>query len=331
MATSNGGRMVALFLCLLFANVSFAQGGSQTVIVYMEDPIPVEEQLAPEAREYLDKLNDPFTWETEQDFQDARDAQIAQVARDNEARIRAAERFLEGDLERSGGTSSWYPSWIPLGSAETREDSLFKNALNLRGGRPYITGPRAGQRQSVREFFELDGQEPYEASPGGFRTCDETKPRCRKEFYFIFRDLVDKYEESLVSPDPISPSLLFPALIWPSLWLSPPSLLLPDAPSLLDESISPIAAPRIISFTIKAAASTSSSIGDSLGFVDELNEEGNPGELSTFVRFDFDSIRLLQPAAIDPDSLSFHVRPAAKPASSSKISSWGRIKETFAD
>ena len=205
MATFNGGRMVALFLCVFFAlNVSFAQ--DRTVVVYMADPIPVDEQLAPEAREYLDKLNDPFTWETEQDFQDARDAQIAQVARDNEARIRAAARFLEDDLSSRGdGTSSWYPPWIPLGFAKTSEDSLFKNALNLRGGRPYITGPKAGQRQSLREFFGLDGQEPYEASPDNFRTCDETKPRCRKEFYYIFRDLVEQYDNSLVSPDPISP------------------------------------------------------------------------------------------------------------------------------
>ena len=327
MATFNGGRMVALFLCVLFANVSFAQ--DRTVVVYMADPIPVDEQLAPEAREYLDKLNDPFTWVTEQDFRDARDAQIAQVARDNEARIQAAARFLEDDL--SDGTSSWYPPWIPLGFAKAPEDSLFKNALNLRGGRPYITGPKAGQRQSLREFFDLDGQEPYEASPDNFRTCDETKPRCRKEFYYIFRDLVEQYDNSLVSPDPISPSLLFPALIWPSLWLSPPSLLLPDAPSLLDESISPIAAPRIISFTIKAGDSTRPAPRDSLGYVDELNEEGNLGDQSTFVRFNWDSIKLLQPAAIDPDSLSFHVRPAAKPASSFEASSWGRIKETFAD
>ena len=334
MATFNGGRMVALFLCVLFAlNVSFAQDGRKTVIVYMEDPIPVDEQLAPEAREYLDKLNDPFTWETEQDFRDARDAQIAQVKKDNETREQEAEDFLKADMaQRGNGTSSWYPSWIPLGFAKTSEDSLFKNALNLRGGRPYITGPKAGQRQLLREFFELDGTEPYEDSPDGFRRCDDTRPRCRKNLYSLFRSLVETYDASLVSPDPISPSLLFPALIWPSLPPSlPPSLLLPDASLVSPDLISPIAAPRIISFTIEAASSTSVSFGDSLGYVDELNEEGNPGQPSMFVAFNWDRIRLLQEATIDPDSLSFHVRPAAKPVSSSETSSWGRIKETFAD
>ena len=337
MAIFNGSRMVALFLFVLFAlNASFAQDNWETIVVYMEDPIPVDEQLAPEAREYLDKLNDPFTWETEQDFQDARDAQIAQVAKDNETRKQAALDFLKEDMvQRGDGTSSWYPSWIPLLAATTAEDSLFKNALNVRGGNAYLTGPRAGIKQSVREFFEQEGSEPYEGSPDGFRTCDDTRRRCRKEFYARFRSLIETYDASLVAPAPTSPSLLFPALIWPSLPPSlPPSLLLPDA------SISPTAAARIISFTI-AAQSTEvpgdpgEEIDDNEGFVRELNEEGRgisiPGEMVPVVLFDSTSVKLLQPAIIDPDTLSFHVRPAAKPASAAKASSWGRIKETFAD
>ena len=320
MATFNGGRMVALFACVLFAlNVSFAQDGGQTVILYMEDPIPVDNQLAPKAREYLDRLNDPFTWETEQDFQDARDAQEEWTRDRNDDRVKAARRYLEDE----GGMSSWYPSWIPLGFAKTTEDSLFKNALYFPGGRPYVSG----KRQNLREFFELDGQEPYGAE---FRTCDDTKPRCRKEFYERFRKLVETYDVSLVSPDPISPSLLFPALIWPSLPPSlPPSLLLPDASQTLpSEIISPIAAPRIISFRVEVAES-GTSITDSLGFVDELNQEGSVEQSTTT---QLGKIELLQEAIIDPnDDLSFHVRPAAKPSSSFETSSWGRIKETFAD
>lgn len=325
MAMLNEGRTVALFLCVLLAlNVSFAQDGWKTVVLYMEDPIPVDEQLAPEAREYLDKLNDPFTWETEQDFQDARAAQEEWTRTRNDKRVEEARKYLEDE----DGISSWYPSWIPLGFAKTAEDSLFKNALSLRGGRPYSTG----ERQSLREFFELDGEEPF---GDGFRTCDDTKPRCRKQFYTRFRELVEIYDASLVSPDPISPSLLFPALIWPSLPPSlPPSLLLPDA-SLTSESpeiISPIAAPRIISFRIEVAESSiSTSLTDSLGFVDELNQEGNV-EQSTTKSIQLGKVELLQEAIIDPDDdLSFHVRPAAKPSSSSETSSWGRIKETFAD
>ena len=41
MAAFNGGRMVALFLSLLFAlNVSFAQ--DKTYVFYMEDPVDEE-------------------------------------------------------------------------------------------------------------------------------------------------------------------------------------------------------------------------------------------------------------------------------------------------
>ena len=325
MARFYEGRMVALFLGVLFAlNASFAQDGWKTVVLYMEDPIPVDKQLAPGAKEYLDKLNDPFTWETEQDFQDARAAQEEWTRARNGERVEEARKYLEDE----DGISSWYPSWIPLGFAKTAEDSLFKNALSLRGGRPYSTG----ERQSVREFFELDGEEPF---GDGFRTCDDTKPRCRKQFYQRFRELIEIYDASLVSPDPISPSLLFPAIIWPSLPPSlPPSLLLPDA-SLTSESpeiISPIAAPRIISFRVEVSESSQSiSRGDSLGYVDELNQEGNIEELTTRA-VQVGKVELLQEAIIDPDDdLSFHVRPAAKPSSSSETSSWGRIKETFVD
>ena len=55
MPTLNWSRMVALFLCVLFArNVSFAQDDQwETVVVYMVDP--VEESLAREVEDYIDK------------------------------------------------------------------------------------------------------------------------------------------------------------------------------------------------------------------------------------------------------------------------------------
>ena len=54
-----------------------------------------------------------------------------------------------------------------------------------------------------------------------------------------------------------------------------------------------------------------------------------------YAEFDLESIRLLQPAAMDPDEYVIDTapywQPAAKPVSSTEASSWGRIKATFAD
>ena len=299
MATFNGGRMVALFLCVLFAlDVSFAQDGWERVAVYMVDTI--DEQLAPEVEEYIAKWNDPFTWETfEDDFTPAREGQMAEVARDNEARIQAAKDFLMDDLgERGDGTSSWYPSWIPLSPAKAAEDSLFKNILSL-PGRTYDVGGRVGQAQLLEEFFGLDGEEPYGLKADGsqkYRSCDDRKRRCRKEFYSLFRDLLDIHGASQSSET----------------------------------------APRIISFTIEVQSSKSRTPTEGGGFVDELNEQesAEPGVETTYAEFRWESIRLLQPAVMDPDpyviDTSPYKTPAAKPVSS-ETSSWGRIKATFAD
>ena len=300
MATFNGGRMSALLLCMLFSlTASFAQdeGGSwETVVVYMVDPI--DEQLAPEVEDYIAKWNNPFTWETfEDDFTPAREGQMAEVARDNEARIQAAKDFLKNDHNLNNGISKWYPSWIPLASAKTTEDSLFKNILDL-PGRPYGSGARIGQEQSLSDFFELDGTEPFGLNPDGsqkYRSCDEDKRRCRKEFYADFRELVEIHQASLTSET----------------------------------------APRIISFAIQVKSSISPP-PDVDGFVDELNEEVSDeiGVEPTYAEFNYESIRLLQPAAMDPDEYVIDTapywQPAAKPVSS-ETSSWGHIKATFAD
>lgn len=316
MATFNGGRMVALFLCVLFvASASFAQEQDdwETVVFYMVDP--TNERLAPEVEEYIDKWNDPLTWETfERDFTPARDAQMALVDRENRARIQAAEARLKADLRMRGdGTSSWYPSWIPLAFAEATEDSLFKNILGLEGAQ-YDAPPRAGERQSLREFFELDGFEPdglNDDASQRYRTCDDRSRRCRKELYANFRELVEIHDASQISAT----------------------------------------APRIISFTIQARASESTipevEVTD-LSFVAEQDEEGTTrtrtaGEAEDiqYADFNWESIRLLQPAAMDPDPylidspVSYNGKPywhpAAKPVSSTEASSWGRIKATFAD
>ena len=309
MATFNGGRVVALFLCVLFvASASFAQEPEEvwdTVVLYMVDPI--NERLAPEVEEYIDKWNDPLTWETfERDFTPARDAQMAQVDRENRARKQAAREHLLEDLRTRGdGTSSWYPSWIPLGAATTMEDSLFKNILSL-PGRTYDTDERAGQNQLLVEFFELDGTEPYGLNSDGsqrFRACEDRRRRCRKEFYANFRELVEIHDASQVSAT----------------------------------------APRVISFTIQVKSSRDRTPVEFGGFVDELNEQvsAEPGTATTYADFNWESIRLLQPAAMDPDPylidspVSYNGKPywhpAAKPVSSTEASSWGRIKATFAD
>ena len=150
MAIFNGGRMVAPFLFVLFAlNVSFAQDGRTTIVVYMEDPIPVDEQLAPEAREYLDKLNDPFTWETEQDFQDARNAQIAQVERDNATREQKAEDFLK---DRYGAERRWYKLLVsvldPFGSCCSFGGFAFQECSEPSGREALHNGPKT-ERERV--------------------------------------------------------------------------------------------------------------------------------------------------------------------------------------
>lgn len=302
MATFNGGRMVTLFLCVMFAlNASFAQEEDAwvTVAVYMVDPI--DEEMSQGVVEYIDKWRDPLTWETfERDFTPAREAQLVQVARENEARIQAAEDFLKADMRRRGdGTSSWYPAWIPLALAPTTEDSLFKNILSLEGPQ-FDAEPRTGERQTLEEFFEADGFEPDGLNSNGsqrFRACIDSRPRCRKDLYAIFDDLVDSHYDSQVN---------------------------------------------VISFTVRARISERPpEIGEDVTFVGEQNDQGTTkatgeeGAVLPSAEFDYDSIRLLQPAEHDPDEYVIDVspywQPAAKPAASAEASSWGRIKATFAD
>ena len=322
MATFNGGRMVALFLCMLFAlNVSFAQEDEwETVVFYMVDPI-IQEGIAPEVLDYIDKRNDPLTWETfERDFTPAREGQMDEVARDNKVRIKAAENALRQDLRTRGdGTSKWYPSWIPLGTAKTPADSLFKNILTLEG-LPYIDG----RKQTLREFFEEDGDEPDGAKPNGdqdYWNCDDKKRRCRKEFYADFRALVDIHDDSGETTS--------------------------STGRIADEDgcgcqlqVVPDETRPVISFTIRAkSGGPKVRTRTDTSFVAQLNEEGitrdQTDTQAPSVEFDWNSIRLLQPAAMDPNTYVIDTtpywQPAAKAVSSTETSSWGRIKATFAD
>lgn len=310
MATFNGGRMVALFLCTLFAlNASFAQEEDWvTVAVYMADPI--SEQVAPEVNAYIDRWRDPLTWETfERDFTPARAAQLAQVGAENEARIRAAERFLKDDIDTRGdGTSTWYPAWIPLALAKgdkeegVATDSLFKNILSIEGPK-FSVGPKAGQPQTLREFFDNQGFEPDGVNADGtqkYRPCIQGRERCRDKEFAIFADLVFLHENPAVN---------------------------------------------VISFAVKARITTEpppEREGD-LTFAGEQDGgppikppvEGGPQTPQVFADFDYDSIRLLQPAEHDPSEYvidtSPYWKPAAKQNASAEASSWGSIKATFAD
>ncbi len=331
MAILNGGRMIALFLSMLFAlNVSFAQEDDWvTVAVYMVDPIG-DEEVTEEVEEYMVKWRDPLLWTTfERDFTPAREAQLAQVARDNAARILAAEAFLKADIRNRGdGTSSWYPAWIPLAYAKTTEDSLFKNILGLEG--PQYGEPLPGDpRQTLRAFFETDGYEPDGLNANGsqkYRACNDNRPRCRKELYAIFSDLVEVHDSFQASrtefgSGPAAPCLGCPVEVYDDIMV----------------------APRIISFTIRAKTSEEATLpNEDLTFVGEQNEQGLTKSLGgresfPYAEFDYTSIRLLQPAVHDPDEYVIDVapywRPAAKPvsAAATEASSWGRIKATFAD
>ena len=307
MATFNGGRMVALFLCLFFAlNTSFAQEDDWvTVAVYMPDPIV--EQMAPEVEAYIEKWLDPLTWETfEDDFTPARDAQMDTVKAENAARIQAAKVFLKADkVRREDGTSTWYPAWIPLALAKGDKeegvptDSLFKKILSIEGP-TYSVGPRVGEPQTLREFFDLDGLEPDGLEADGsqkFRRCIQGRERCRNEEFAHFANLVTFHENPEVN---------------------------------------------VISFTVRAKRSEGGDLPDEVDptFAGE-QDGGDPtktregGIARASAEFDYESIRLLQPAEHDPDEyvidISPYWKPAAKPAASAEASSWGRIKATFAN
>ena len=327
MATFNGGRMVALFLCVLFAlNVSFAQDGWETIVVYMEDPLymeeplplyiekfleeenvraPIREEVAAAVEAYIAAWNDPLTWETEEDFKEARRGQEVRVKWENDMREKIAKHYLEDDknywaneLGESDKTT-WFPSWLPLLRAKTEKDSLFKNILDLKADAEYDVGEKKGQRQTLFEYLDSGGAQPAGTTASGvtqkFKFCDDKNPRCRKPLYSLIREWnqVDKHPSK-----------------------------------------------RMISFTVKVKSykTTEEDEGPGEGFADEIDKtspEGGETKEVVVVEYDYDTIRLLQEAKMDEEEYVIdtppYKTPAAKPVSSTETSSWGRIKETFAD
>ena len=377
MATFNGGRMVALFLCMLFAlNVSFAQDyswqsnppqaaagwylplapaqdadGWQWVVFYIVDPIatvdPItndlvnNEQLEPRVLDYIDGWEDALIWASKEDFDKARGFQEEQVQTENNLRLEAAKDSLMADMK--GGISSWFPSWLPLACASTQatpsdigdqcdvnniysQDLLFGEILDIEGAK-FVDQPG---RITLEDFIvQRNGEEPFGRKADGrpnFRTCGDkdadgvidsnASSTCTRfnQFSAKFRQLLNLH--------------------------------------LDHQSSDPVVAPGILSFVVPAKFETEPDIprGDTKdrSFVSQLDEEGTtttitdpttPPPPSIQVVYDYDRIRHLQPAKMNPNTsvIDFggdgtpYWQPAAKPVSSAETSSWGRIKATFAD
>ena len=300
MATFNRGRMVALFLCVLFAlNVSFAQEPEyETYVLYMVDP--VEERLAPEVYDYIEKWNDPLTWETfEDDFTPARQAQVDRVRAENELRIQSAYEILRNkepcDTPGSYGEciKGWVPSWIPLKRAgNSAQDSLFKNILSLTGA----------EGQTLHQFFTDGAREPDSESESGVREC-VIGERCEnaRNLSNFFDDLVEEHRQGVRII-----SLTFEASRTDS-----------------DSDLDPLLTDSFVE-ELETGGTQKSGVDP-------------PRTVTEEVLVREDSVRLLQPAMHDPnprviDSPSDdYWRPAAKPIASTETSSWGRIKATLAD
>ena len=144
----------------------------------------------------------------------------------------------------------------------------------------------------------MDGLQPDGLNADGsqrFRFCNEAIPSCRPELFSYFRELIEIHDQSLVS----------------------------------------VTAPRIISFTVRVMYAMSPPPLYDDDDYDVLEELDYDYVYYSYVDYDFDSIRLLQPAVMDPDEsvidLAPYWQPAAKATASAKASSWGRIKATFAD
>ena len=349
MATFNGGRMVALFLCMLFANASFAQDDWETIVVYMEDPFYMEDPLdvwylkarygpedymgnalpddveeffneevgaltireeeAPGVTAYKAKWNDPLTWETfEDDFTPAREDQIERLGWENGIREKMAELYLKADWERwthekgTPDTTTWYPSWIPLARARSHpvyEDSLFTKSHELKADATFDVGGKAGQKQNLFEWFFSGGGQPNGIKPDGgqaYKVCKDGNPRNPRCRKNVYSVWLQLVEKADVS--------------------------------------------NVISFTVKVKSSKDRIIDPppGEGFTDEIEgTSGGGGTTRTLdvVEYDYDSIRLLQPAAMLDNERVIdtppYATPAAKPVSSAETSSWGRIKATFAD
>ena len=313
MATFNGGRMVALFLCVLFAlNVSFAQETSEyeTHILYMEDP--VDEGIADEVYVYEDRWNDHLTWvDFDAHFTPARQAQADRIEAENAMRVEHAEAILgrSTNYTTGEGVEAWVPSAFPLKRFTSSKDSLFSFIIR----RDLPNSLRGVEGQTLREFILANGWEP-DPDSDGLRDCDDG-PRCAqlKRTYSFIESLIDKYDNGTRIV-----SVRFKAMR--STDTPPPP---PPTDSYVEE------------------LETGSS---------EIEGEGEGGEVETIVVME-GSVELLRPAAMGTDEWRIDVppydkyppylsiahidttqaTPVGKLNASAEASSWGRIKATFAD
>lgn len=311
MATFNGGRMVALFLCVLFAlNASFAQdtaGEYVTHILYMEDP--VDEGVASEVDAYGARWNDPLTWvDFDAHFTPARQAQADRIEAENAIRVEHAEEILgrSTNYTTGEGVDAWVPSAFPLVRFRSAEDSLFSSIIR----RDLPASLRGVEGQTLREFIRADGWEPDPKSDG-VRDCDEG-PRCAqlKRTYSFIESLIDKYDNGtrIVSVRFKARSNTTDA--------RPDTLIT----SYRDELIG-------------------------------ITSTGGGGRETEFTEVLEGSVELLRPAAMGTDEWRIDVppydkyppylsiahidttqaTPVGKLNASAEASSWGRIKATFAD
>ena len=313
MATFSGGRMVALFLCMLFAlNVSFAQdttGEYETHILYMEDP--VDEGVADEVDEYEERWNDPLTWvDFDAHFTPARQAQADRIKAENALRVEHAKQILSRDTDytRGEGVGAWVPSSFPLLRFKSPQDSLFSSII-----RPDLPESLRGvEGQTLREFILAQGWEPDPKS-GGLRECT-VGPRCAqvKKLYSFIESLIEKKEND----DTRIVSVRFKA--------------------------------RGTTTTDQVRVDTSYVQELETG---GLAVEGEGGEVREIIEVLEGSVELLRPAAMGKDAWRIDVppydsyppylsiaqddttraTPVGKRNASAEASSWGRIKATFAD
>ena len=304
MATFNGGRMVALFLSVVFAlNASFAQQPKpETYILYMEDPVnEITTQAVNQWR--LDWLN-PLTWMTKADFDRARDSQRQQVEMENNLREARAYALLNAPENRlrGEGITSWVPSWIPLARAKPSNpnvpDSLFLNILNLRG----VKG------QTLEQFMNQDGKEPLPTGTGE-RDCIVGE-RCAQG-----KNLLFAFFQTLINAEKQGTRVISVRF----------------------------KATRVTTTVTPPTSSTESFVEELEIGNTTIPGPNQPPHTSEAITLEQGSVELLEGAWYDDRDWVIDVPPygdpgdgptsrrAAKPVSSTETSSWGRIKATFAD
>ena len=308
MATFNGGRMVALFLCMLFApNVSFAQQQQyRTYVLYMEDP--VVEQRHSEVDKYEQRWNDPLTWsDFDAHFTPARQAQIRQINDENDFREAAASTLLSRPPNPTIGVGieAWVPSPFPLKrfTEDNGADSLFSTIVD-----PNLPSHLRGvEGQTLREVIEADGWEP-DPDSNGLRDC-RRGPRCAqaKKLFTFITGLIDKHDNRTARII----SFRFKALT--------------DTTIIEDEFVSYVD-------ELETGDGSGDNSSTTVGLAPVSVELLRPAAMGTDEwRIDVPPYDQYPPYLSIAHTDTTKATPVGKPVSSNETSSWGRIKATFAD